>query len=65
MLGALGDLGGRIICQAIVPGMQTRLATGDGIIFVAPVVVIVGEFAQRGGVCARMLLSVAMGGAVL
>src|SRR5437870_9187955 len=50
MLGALGDLGGRIICQAIIPGMQTRLATGDRIIFVAPVVIVVGEFMQRGGV---------------
>ena len=50
VLGALGDLGGRIICQAIVPGMQTRLAAGNRIIFVPPVVIVVGEFVQRGGV---------------
>src|SRR5438105_1788600 len=30
--------------------MQTRLATGDRIILVAPVVIVIGEFVQRGGI---------------
>ena len=46
MLCPLGDFGGRIIGQPIVPCVQSRLAAANRIVFIPPRVIIVGQLEQ-------------------
>lgn len=47
MLSALGDLGRRVICQAIIPGMEPGITAKHGIVLVAPFVIFLRELVQR------------------
>ncbi len=56
MLRALRHFGWRIIGQPIVPRMQSGVAAPDGIILIAPGVVVVRQFVQRRDCRIRILI---------